>query len=71
MTQFENNKQTDIPCPECGPIVKLVVKTNRHNDNQFLGCPNWPKCNYARSIPEEWKMRAAGQVGLFDSILKG
>lgn len=65
---FENNKKTDIPCPDCGPSFKLVVKTNRENGNQFLGCVNYPVCSYTRGIPEEWKLRAAGQQGLFDGL---
>jgi len=64
------NSETDIPCPVCNPITKLIVKTNRHNENQFLGCPNWPDCTYTRPIPEAWKMRAEGQPSLFD-LLQG
>ena len=63
--KFEANKETDIPCPTCG--AKLIVKTNKANGNQFLGCPRWPECNYTRPIPESWKMRAAGQEELFPS----
>ena len=66
--KFENNLQTDIYCPECSPLIKLMVKTNRTTEHQFLGCPNWPECNYTRPIPEAWKMRAMGQAGLFDGI---
>jgi ssDNA-binding Zn-finger/Zn-ribbon topoisomerase 1 len=61
---FENNLESDIPCPNCVPPRKLIVKTNRHNNNQFLGCPNYPDCDYTRSIPEAWKMRANGQAEL-------
>ena len=63
--KFERNKQSEIHCPNCTPAVKLIVKTNRKNDNQFLGCPNWPNCNYTRSIPESWIMIANGQPQLF------
>ena len=62
--KFDNNKPTDIPCPHCVPVVTLIVKTNRINENQFLGCPNYPECNYTRGIPEAWKMRANGQQEL-------
>ena len=65
---FKNNQETDMYCPNCGPSVKLIVKTNRHNHNQFLGCPNWPECNYTNPIPEDWKMRALGQAELFDGV---
>ena len=66
--KFQDNTETDIFCPHCVPPRKLIVKTNRHNGGQFLGCPNYPQCNFTREIPEAWKMRAAGQVGLFDMI---
>lgn len=60
------NSEVSAYCPECKPLVKLIVKENRHSGHQFLGCPNWPQCNYTREIPEEIKMRQAGQKGLFD-----
>jgi len=62
--KFENNLPTDIPCPKCKGTT-LIVKTNHINENQFLGCPNWPDCEYTRQIPEAWKMRAQGQKELF------
>lgn len=64
IVKFEVGKKTDIPCPDCGQ--PLVVRENRETGNQFLGCSTWPECDYARKIPEEWKMRATGQSGLFD-----
>lgn len=64
--KFVENTESDILCPSCVPPRKLIVKTNKHTDHQFLGCPNYPDCNFTRGIPEEWKMRAAGQKGLFD-----
>jgi len=63
---FDENTESDILCPECTPPRKLIVKTNRNNGNQFLGCPNYPDCNYTRGIPEAWIMRANGQPSLFD-----
>lgn len=66
--KFEENAESDILCPQCKPPRKLIVKTNRHTDHQFLGCPNYPECNYTRGIPEEWVMRAQGQPGLFDNL---
>ena len=68
--KFQENTESDILCPHCNPPRKLIVKTNKQNDNQFLGCPNFPNCDYTRGIPETWKMRAAGQVGLFDAIME-
>jgi ssDNA-binding Zn-finger/Zn-ribbon topoisomerase 1 len=64
--KFQENTEASIFCPNCEPVVKLRVKTNRTTDHQFLGCPNWPECNHTRGIPEEWKMRASGQISLFD-----
>jgi hypothetical protein len=49
-------------------VVKLVVKNNRITGNQFLGCPNWPRCNYTQGIPESWYMRAMGQQEMFDEF---
>lgn len=66
--KFEENTESDILCPHCNPPRKLIVKTNKQNGGQFLGCPNYPNCNHTREIPEAWKMRAAGQVGLFDVL---
>ena len=48
-------------CPVCNPDPpKLIVRTNRQNDSQFLGCPNYPECNHTESIPEHIYMEAAG-----------
>jgi ssDNA-binding Zn-finger/Zn-ribbon topoisomerase 1 len=66
--KFVENTESDIPCPYCVPPRSLIVKTNHLTDHQFLGCPNYPECTFTRSIPEEWKMRAAGQKGLFDGL---
>mgnify|MGYP000844728180 CR=1 FL=1 len=69
--KFENNSESDIVCPNCKRHTKLVVKTNRKTDHQFLGCPNYPECDYTREIPQEWIMRASGQPGLFDKLQTG
>lgn len=61
---FPENFITTIACPKCGALVKLIVKTNTKTGRQFLGCPNFPACDYTREIPEEWKMRQAGQQEL-------
>jgi len=66
MVKFPDNTESDLRCPRCER--KLIVKTNRHTDHQFLGCPNYPECDYTRGIPEEWIMRAQGQPGLFDEV---
>jgi len=69
--KFIDNTESDIPCPNCKPPRKLIVKTRRSDGNQFLGCPNYPDCTHTREIPEAWKMRAAGQIGLFDELKGG
>ena len=63
--KFKNNLSTDIPCPMCKDGTTVIVKTNKINGNQFLGCPKYPECDYTRPIPEAWKMRAQGQEELF------
>jgi len=70
MKPLPNNQEVERYCPECKPLVKLIVKTNRHNGNQFLGCPNYPVCMYTCEIPEDVRMRQAGQAGLFDERSK-
>lgn len=65
MQKLRDNKEIEIYCPSCAPLRKLIVKTNRHTDSQFLGCPNWPECNYTRPIPESIRMEQAGQPKLF------
>jgi ssDNA-binding Zn-finger/Zn-ribbon topoisomerase 1 len=62
--KFEVGMKSKLKCPECSS--DLIVRENRETGNQFLGCANYPECCYARSIPQEWIMRATGQVGLFD-----
>jgi ssDNA-binding Zn-finger/Zn-ribbon topoisomerase 1 len=61
--RFEDGLQTDIHCPDCGGV--FIVRTNKANGGQFLGCSNWPDCQNTRPIPEEWVMRAQGQAELF------
>lgn len=63
--KIPNGKQTEVGCPRCGAATLLVVRTNRQQGNQFLGCPNWPKCGHTQPIPEHIRMEAAGQPRLF------
>ncbi len=51
-------------CPACGSGTKLVVRTNRKSDSQFLGCENFPICTHTEKIPESMYMEAAGQKRL-------
>jgi len=60
MAEFPNNKPVDLRCPNCPADTRLLIKTNRHNNTQFLGCPNYPACNYTREIPESLKMQLRG-----------
>ena len=62
---FEDGESGEVECPRCVPRVKMVVRTNRANGGQFLGCPNWPECPETTDIPESWRMRALGQPELF------
>jgi len=63
--KYAENYETGLTCPNCGPSVKLIVKANTKTGSQFLGCPNYPECRHTREIPEEWKMREAGQMEMF------
>lgn len=58
--EFENNKEVDLRCPECSADTKLLIKTNRNNGSQFIGCRNFPDCTYTREIPEHLKMELRG-----------
>jgi len=58
--KFVNNSEVNQLCPNCVPPRKLIVKENRHTGHQFLGCPNWPDCEYTTEIPESMKMVASG-----------
>lgn len=35
-------------CPECGG--KLVIRNNRSDGSQFLGCENYPACSHTKSV---------------------
>lgn len=58
--ELPNNYETALACPGCGPTVKLIVKTNRLNRTQFLGCPEWPECQHTQPIPESVQMAYIG-----------
>lgn len=47
-----------VQCPECG--APMVVRTNRLNGSEFLGCSRYPDCTETRPLPEDVRMRAAG-----------
>jgi ssDNA-binding Zn-finger/Zn-ribbon topoisomerase 1 len=64
--QLQDGLETTIVCPACqlNP-PRLIVKTNRRNQGQFLGCPNWPECHHTQPIPEHMILQATGQQPLF------
>lgn len=57
---FKDKTETARRCPKCGPTTKLIIRTNRQNESQFLGCPNWPKCDHSAPIPQDMIMEEAG-----------
>lgn len=62
--KLPDKKETEKACPKCGS--KLIVRTNRANESQFLGCPRWPECQHTEPIPESIRMRLQGQPTLFE-----
>lgn len=46
------------PCPDCGGT--LIIRTNRENGSQFIGCMSWPNCDHHEPIPETLRMRLMG-----------
>lgn len=63
--KLQDGLEVEISCPECRHDTQLIVRTNRHTGNQFLGCPNYPDCRHTRGIPESIRLRLAGQPQLF------
>lgn len=64
-SDLPNGKEVELVCPKCVPPPKLVMRTNRQNGSQFLGCQNYPMCNFTMEIPEHIRLRAQGQPTLF------
>jgi ssDNA-binding Zn-finger/Zn-ribbon topoisomerase 1 len=66
--KLKNRSEVEIYCPQCKDAgrgaVKLIVRTNRDNERQFLGCPNWPDCEHTEPIPEALLLEAAGAARL-------
>lgn len=42
----DGNKQVDEKCPKCGS--QLLIRSSRYG--KFIGCSNYPTCNYTRPI---------------------
>lgn len=55
----DTEAQLTKPCPACGGT--LVVRTNRQNGSQFLGCTGFPeRCTHTEPVPVYLKLLAAG-----------
>lgn len=59
-----SSERIDIDCPECldsghGPRP-MVLRTNRQNGSEFLGCPRYPECQHTEKLPEWVLMQRAG-----------
>jgi ssDNA-binding Zn-finger/Zn-ribbon topoisomerase 1 len=57
---IEIGEQVARACPVCGASSKLVIRQNKLTGTFFLGCPNYPECNYSQPLPEEVRMDAIG-----------
>ena len=62
--KLRDGMQASVFCPRCSPSVKLIVRTNRMNDSQFLACQNWPQCNHTQPVPQDLIMRLHGAIPL-------
>jgi len=58
MTKIPEGKTIKKACPECGG--DLVIRQSRTIQQHFLGCINYPRCQYTEPLPEDVKMRAMG-----------
>ena len=52
------NGKTVRVCDECG--ADMVVRKNRDTGEEFLGCQNWPKCDFTTPLPVDVQMRIKG-----------
>lgn len=59
-----DKQMIDKPCPDCGG--GLIIRENRENGSQFIGCMSWPTCTHTEPIPETLRMRLMGAPTLFD-----
>jgi ssDNA-binding Zn-finger/Zn-ribbon topoisomerase 1 len=64
--KFVEGAETELTCPDCLRAPRLIVRTNRETQCQFLGCSNFPDCRYTCEIPQSMVMRALGQPTLFE-----
>lgn len=59
---LRDGQSVELSCPEHGD--RLMVRRNRQNDGQFLGCPRWPACTYTRGLPIDVILRQQGAMML-------
>ena len=50
-------------CPKCAPD-RLVVRRNKQTGHDFLGCSNWPQCDYTEPLPLDMQLRRQGAAQL-------
>lgn len=60
MKGLQDGKKSAKSCPKCGPASKLIVRTNRKRETNFLGCENWPDCDHTEEIPTDMAMELMG-----------
>lgn len=46
-------------CPKCAPD-RLTVRRNANTGVEFLGCSNWPDCDYTEPLPLDMQLRRQG-----------
>ena len=51
-------------CPDCGH--PLILRTNRQNGSQFLGCQDYPTCKHTEPVPESYLLRLQGVKDMFE-----
>ena len=66
---LQHSSGQDIPdktptaktCPKCGPVARLLVRTNPVTKVQFLGCENYPNCTFTEPLTEDLKLKSLGE----------
>lgn len=57
-----DTKATGHLCTECG--AKLVIRTNRNTNTDFMGCERYPVCRFTMPLAADIEMRRAGAEAL-------
>ncbi len=50
---MNDNDVTTWSCPEAGCNGKLIRRTNTKDGSEFLGCTNYPRCNYTQKCEDD------------------